>query len=40
MLKNKRKIKRLAITMDLQSHIYENTDKEVANMFEKMLVGK
>lgn len=30
----------ISITMDLYSHIYEETDKEVANMFEKMLVGK
>lgn len=27
------------ITMDLYSHIYEETDKEVANMFEKLIVG-
>lgn len=26
------------ITMDLYSHVYEETDKKVANMFEKMLI--
>lgn len=30
----------ISITMDLYSHVYEETDKEVANMFEKLIVGK
>lgn len=29
----------ISITMDLYSHVYEETDKEVANMFEKLIVS-
>lgn len=29
----------IAITMDLYSHVYIESDKSVANMFEKMLIG-
>ena len=27
----------IGITMDLYSHLYEETDREVANMFEKLI---
>ena len=27
----------IGITMDLYSHIYEETDREVANMFDKLI---
>lgn len=27
----------IGITMDLYSHLYEETDQEVANMFDKLI---